>query len=70
VAVKRGIFKTKAKNPEADKQDSTLHKYCNRANSECEEKALEKLHHSENCDNVSSQTDDVMPNSQRGSLST
>ena len=70
VAVKRGMLKTKAKNAEAEKEDSALDKYFNRATSEYEEKALEELHHSENCDNVSSQTDDVMPDSQCGSLCT
>jgi len=38
-----------------------LDKYFNRATSEYEEKNLEETHQSENCDNVSSQTDDVMP---------
>jgi len=37
-----------------------LDKYFNRATSEGEEKTLEEPHHSENCDNVSSQTDDIM----------
>jgi len=40
-------------------------KYFNRATSEYEEKTLEEPHHSEHCDNVSSQTDNVMPDSQR-----
>jgi len=47
-----------------------LDKYFNRVTSEYEEKALEEPHHSENCDNVSSQTDDVMSDSWRGSLRT
>jgi len=68
VAVKRRLFKNKAKKPEAEKEDSSLDKYFNRATSEHEEKASLQPHHSENCDNVSSQTDDVMPDSQRGSL--
>jgi len=41
-----------------------LDKHFNRATSEYEGKPLEEPHHSENCD-VSSQTDDVMPDSQR-----
>jgi len=70
VAVKGGLFKTKAKKAEVEKENSALDKHFNRANSEYEEKALEEPHHSENCDNVSSLTDDVMPDSQRGRLST
>jgi len=34
------------------------------------QKALEEPHHNENCDNVSSRTDDIMPDSRRGSLCT
>ena len=70
MAVKRGLLKTKAKKGEAEKEDSELDKYLNRATSEYEGKALEEPHHSENCHNVSSQTDDIMPDSQRGSLCT
>ena len=74
MAVKRGLFKTKAKEAESEKEDSALDKQVrwtsNRIASEYEEKALEEPHHSENCDNVSSQTDDVMPDSPRGSLCT
>ena len=68
MAVKGGLFKTKAKQAEAEKVDSALDKYFKKATSEYEEKALEAPHHSENCDNVSRQTDDVIPDSQRGSL--
>ena len=64
MAVKRGLFKTKAK------EDRLLEKYFNRATSEYEEKALEEPHHSESCDNVSSQPDYIMPDSRRGSLCT
>jgi len=45
-----------------------LDKYFNRATSEHEENSLEEPHHSENCDNISSHTDGVMPDSQRGRL--
>ena len=69
MAFKRGLFKTKTKKSEAEKEDSALDKYFNRATSEYEE-VLEEPHHSENCDNISSQTDDVMPDSQRRSLCT
>ena len=65
MAVKRGLFKTKV---EAEKKDSALDKYINKATSEYEEKALEEPYHSENHDNVSSHTDDVMPDSQKWSL--
>jgi len=41
-----------------------------RATSKYEEKALEEPHNSKNCDNVSSQTDDVMLDCQAGSLCT
>jgi len=71
VAVKRKLLTTNAKKAEAEKEDSALDKYFNRATTEYEEKALaEPHHHSENCDNVSSQTPDVMPDIQRGSLCT
>jgi len=69
VKVNKGPVNTKAKKVEVEKDDSALDKYFNRATSECEEKAWEEPHHSENCDNVSSQTG-VMPDSYRGSLST
>jgi len=47
-----------------------LDKYFYRATLEYEEKASEEPHRIENCDKVGSQTGDVMPDSQRGSLCT
>ena len=47
-----------------------MHQHFDRSTSEYEEEALEEPHHSENCDNVSSTTDDAIPDSQRGSLCT
>jgi len=70
VAVERRLFKTNANIAEAEEEHSALDKYFNRATSKYEEKALEEPHHSENCDHVSSRTDDVMPDSQRGSVCT
>ena len=54
MAIKRGLglFKTKAKKAEAQKEDSALNKHFNRVTSEYEVKALEEPHHSGNCDNV------------------
>ena len=47
-----------------------MDKYFYRATLEYEEKASEEPHRIENCDKVGSQTGDVMPDSQRGSLCT
>jgi len=47
VAVKRGLFKTKAKKIEVDKGYSALDKYFDRGTSEHEEKALKESHHCE-----------------------
>ena len=68
MAVKTGLFYLKLRQKTLKpREDSAFDKYFNWATSECEEKTSEP-HHSENCDNVRSETDDVMPDSQMGSL--
>jgi len=58
-------LKLRQKKAEAGKGDIALD-----STSEYEDKALEEPHHNEKRHNVSSQTYDVMPHSQRGSLRT
>jgi len=68
VLVKRGLKLGKKNKTEKDK--TTLNKYLSKTTSENAQKALEEPSHSEDGDNAGSQLDDVMPESQSGSLCT
>ena len=70
MAVKRGLeLRQKRPNPKNRKVRWTS-AFFNRTTSESAKEVLEESHHSEDGDNLGSQPDDVMPDSQNGGLCT